>query len=101
MKVPHFKTRKFRFWFPIAVAVLVSIVIVPLYLRGQQSSLQVGYSVITPDPGTRRPVGTALFSVTNSQGVLVSQAGIEAVEPIRRGRFFVDEEGSRTGFALV
>src|SRR5436190_8369061 len=91
MKVRHFKT-KFWFLFLIAASSLV---------QGQQAALQVGYAVVTPDPGQRRPVGTALFSVTNSQNVLVSQAGVEGVEPIRRGRIFVDEVGSRTGFALV
>src|SRR5262245_31282849 len=101
MRVPRSKTKKVNPWAATLVIVLGLLFTVSVYLRGQQGSLQVGYSLVTPDAGAGRPVGTALFSYTNSQNVLVSQAGVEAVEPIAKGRFFVDEAGSRTGFVLV
>ena len=49
-----------------------------------QSTVQVGYSVFTADSGSRLPVGTALFRVSDSAGVVVSEAGVGAAEPIRR-----------------
>jgi hypothetical protein len=70
----------------------------PLY---SQSQIQVGYTLLTADPGTSVPVGSALFSFTNPQGILVSQAGVAAAEPILSGRIFVDETGTQTGIALV
>ena len=66
-----------------------------------QSHIDVGYTLLTADPGSSVPVGTALFTVTNSQGVLVSQAGVAAADPILSGRIFVDESGPLTGIALV
>ncbi len=65
-----------------------------------QVALQVGYAVLVPAPGVRAPVASALFSVRNLEGVLASEAGVAAVEPIRRGRVFVDQLAStRTGVA--
>jgi sugar lactone lactonase YvrE len=66
-----------------------------------QTSLEVGYTLITADTGTVLPVGTALFSYTNPSGVLISQAGVGAAQPALSGRIFVDEAGTRTGIALV
>jgi hypothetical protein len=66
-----------------------------------QASVQVGYSVYTADSGYRIPVGSALFRVTNAAGIVVSEAGVGAAEPIRSGRIFVDEVATRTGLALV
>src|SRR5882672_9476481 len=61
-----------------------------------QAQTQVGYMVLTAAGGSSSPVGSALFSFTNSDGVLVSEAGVAASEPIRAGRIFVDEVGSQT-----
>ena len=47
-----------------------------VYSVYSQDEFQVGYVVITADEGSRVPVATALFSYTNSEGVLVSEAGI-------------------------
>jgi len=66
-----------------------------------QSPLQVGYSVYSADSGSRIPVGSALFRVSDGAGVVVSEAGVGAAEPIRTGRIFVDEMGTRMGLALV
>src|SRR6185369_7573985 len=56
---------------------------------------------MSPAVGASVPAAAALFTYTNSQGVLVSQAGVEASEPIASGRIFVDQNGTRTGLALV
>ncbi|MEE8348563.1 MAG: hypothetical protein V3R94_03265, partial [Acidobacteriota bacterium] len=67
-----------------------------------QAPLQVGYAILTADPGSNVPVGAALFSSTNTEGVLVWEAGVAAVEPISTGRIFVDQQGgSLTALALV
>ena len=65
-----------------------------------QGDLQVGYAVIEADPDSALPVATALFSFRNADGILVSEAGVAAVEPIQRGRIFVDG-GVPTGLALA
>ena len=59
-----------------------------------QDTLQVGYSTLRLESGTGIPVGTAVFSYTNPTGVLVTEAGVSAVEPVMRGRIFVDEVGT-------
>ena len=66
-----------------------------------QSETQVGYAVATPDTSTTA-AGSALFSFTNSNSVLVSEAGVGSAEMIVSGRIFVDESSAtRTGVALV
>ncbi len=50
-----------------------------------QQPFQVGYAALTVVPGVPAPVATALFSYPNRDGVLVSQAGVTAVEPIVSG----------------
>ena len=67
-------------------------------VRSQAGGLEVGYAVLTGRDGSRVPVASALFSF-RSGGVLVSEAGVAALEPIRRGRIFV--EGTDTGLALA
>ena len=47
-----------------------------------QTTLQTGYTVVRPDEGTQMPVGTAVFSFTNPDGVRDTAAGVGAVEPI-------------------
>lgn len=83
-----------------AVALTVLLAATGLWVAAQ-NQVQVGYAVLLPDAGVSLPVGSALFSYSNSSGVLVSEAGVGAAEPIRTGRIFVDEEGARTGFAIV
>src|SRR2546425_6309772 len=61
-----------------------------------QSSTQVGYLILDADSSTRLPVGTALFSYTNTDGVLVSEAGVGSAEPMRTGRIFVEEVATPT-----
>ena len=66
-----------------------------------QQTTQIGYTVVTRNEGTEMPVGTAVFSYRNGDGVLVTEAGVGAAELVERGRVFADEVGTRTGLALV
>jgi sugar lactone lactonase YvrE len=65
------------------------------------AQIQDGYTTLTPDSGSPAPAGAALFSYTNPDGVLVTQAGVGASALIQSGRILVDEAGSRTGIAMV
>ncbi len=71
-----------------------------VWLRGQ-SQISVGYAVLLPNAGTSSPAASALFGYSNASGVLVSEAGVGAAEPMRSGRIFVDETETSTGVALV
>ena len=76
----------------------------PFTVTQEDSStlLQVGYAVLTQTAIGRIPIGTALFSATNAQGILVWEAGLAAVDPLSSGRIFVDQQGgSLTALALV
>src|SRR5436190_13771358 len=88
-----------RLWKNLVLKLLVAVA--ACCLTFAQTQVQVGYTTLVPDTGTAAPVGTALFSYTNAGGILVSQAGVGASEPIRSGRIFVDEAGTQTGIALV
>ncbi len=82
----------------VASAALLALVLWALTVHSQ-GDLQVGYAVIEATPDSLVPVSTALFSL-RLNGVLVSEAGVAAVEPIRRGRLFVDAT-IPTGLALA
>lgn len=66
-----------------------------------QAQTQVGYTTITADSGSLLPVGAAVFSYSNADGLLVSQAGVGACDPLTAGRIFVDESGPQTGIAFA
>ena len=66
-----------------------------------QETVGVGYTVIRAEEGTPLPIASAIFQFRNEEGDLVSEAGIEAVEPIGWGRIFVDQGDTRTGVALA
>ena len=72
-----------------------------LYWVYSQETVGVGYTVIRAEEGTPLPIASAVFQFRNQNGVLVSEAGIEAVEPIGWGRIFVDQGDTRTGVALA
>ena len=83
------------------VASLVALSI-GLYSVFSQTGIQVGYAFLAAGESETLPVGTALFSFTNSDGILVWEAGVEATVPISRGRIYVEQpECTRTALALV
>ena len=90
--------RKFSFGAGIVIVVVALIALVWVY---PQVEVLSGYTVVTSDTDTQIPVGTALFTFRNSEGVLVSQAGVGASKPILRGRIFVDQDGPSTAIALA
>ncbi len=72
-----------------------------VYWVYSQETVGVGYTVIRAEEGTPLPIASAVFQFRNEDGALVSEAGIEAVEPVGWGRIFVDQGDTRTGVALA
>ena len=90
------KRQSIRLWFLPVLALTGAV-----WWSYAQGTTQVGYTVVTRTSGTEMPVGTAVFSYRNGNGVLVTEAGVGAAELVSRGRVFADEVGTRTGLALV
>lgn len=86
-----------RLWGALGCSLLVFSGVVTVH---SQSLLQVGYGVLRAGPESALPVAAALFSFRNQEGVLVAEAGVAAVAPMRRGRIFVDAS-ALTGLALA
>lgn len=62
--------------------------------------VQVGYAVVSLEEGSRIPAGSAVFQFRQGDAI-VSEAGVAAVTPTTRARFFVDNSRTRTGIALA
>ncbi len=69
-------------------------------LPASAQTIQVGYTLVTATGGTGVPASSALFTY-ESNGVLVSQAGVPATAPMLSGRIVVDEVATQTALALV
>ena len=82
------------------LGVLGLVLFMPSWAEAQDTA-QVGYARLQFDGSSVVPTGSAVFSYRNPQGVLVTEAGVAAVEVLERGRIFVDQAGTRTGLALV
>src|SRR5689334_12829094 len=96
MRTSHTSSRSVIAGVALAIVIAAGSALV-LYSQG---TIQVGYVLVTSQPGKPAPAGAALFSFTNN-GVLVSQAGVGVTDPLLSGRIFVDEASVDTGFALV
>ncbi len=69
---------------------------------GLAESLRVGYGRIRADEGSTTPSGIAIFQFRDSDGVLISEAGVPAAEPVQDGRIFVEVNGPvNTGLAIA
>ena len=69
---------------------------------GTEAETRVGYGRIRADAGRSTPSGIAIFQFRNSEGVLISEAGVPAAEPVREGRIFVEVNGPvNTGLAIA
>ena len=69
---------------------------------GTAETVRVGYGRIRANTGSTTPSGIAIFQFRNSQGVLISEAGVPAAEPVLEGRLFAEVNGSvNTGLALA
>ena len=82
--------------------VVTAVVVIALGPAVQsQTDVRVGYAAAITESGSPAPVGSVLFTYTNTGGIVVSEAAVGAASPTLRGRIFVDEAGVRTAIALV
>ena len=69
---------------------------------GTAETLRVGYGRIRPEAGSTTPSGIAIFQFKDSEGVLISEAGVPAAEPVQEGRIFAEVDGPvNTGLAIA
>ena len=69
---------------------------------GTGETTQVGYGRIRAEAGSITPSGIAIFQFRNSEGVLISEAGVPAVAPVLEGRIFAEVNGPvNTGLAIA
>ena len=69
---------------------------------GTAETVRVGYGRIRANTGSTTPSGIAIFQFRNSAGVLISEAGVPAIEPVLEGRIFAEVDGPvNTGLALA
>lgn len=81
--------------------VVVSMLVIGGWTFFSQSG-QVGYGVLDVGDQDAALQATALLSSRNDDGVLTWEAAVPAVEPLARGRIFVDRSrGARTALALT
>ena len=68
---------------------------------GTAETLRVGYGRIRADAGSGTPSGIAIFGFRQN-GVLISEAGVPASEPVQEGRIFAEVDGPvNTGLAIA
>ena len=69
---------------------------------GSAETLRVGYGRIRAAAGSTTPSGVAIFQFRDSEGVLISEAGVPATEAVRQGRIFAEVNGPvNTGLAIA
>ena len=60
------------------------------------------YGAIRAGAGSTTPSGIAIFQFRDSEGVLISEAGVPAAAPVLEGRIFAEVNGSvNTGLAIA
>ena len=68
---------------------------------GTAESLRVGYGRIRAEAGSTAPSGIAIFGFRQN-GVLISEAGVPAAQPVQEGRIFAEVNGPvNTGLAIA
>ena len=69
---------------------------------GTGETVRVGYGEIRATAGSTTPSGIAIFQFRDSEGVLISEAGVPAVKPVQEGRIFAEVNGPvNTGLAIA
>ena len=69
---------------------------------GTAETVRVGYGRIRAEAGSSTPAGIAIFQFRDSEGVLISEAGVPAVESVHEGRIFAEVNGPiNTGLAIA
>jgi hypothetical protein len=70
-------------------------------LNANAQTVQTGYIRLVPDEGSSAPAGIAIFG-QQTNGVLISEAGVPSSTAIQSGRIFADVNGPvNTGIALA
>lgn len=72
-----------------------------LFHAYSQQSLSEGYTRLSSQQGSSPPAASALFTLQNDQGDVISEAAVEAVQPLSSARLLLDQQGASTGVALV
>ena len=69
---------------------------------GNAETVRAGYGRIRADAASTTPSGIAIFQFRNSDGVLVSEAGVPAAGLVTEGRIFAEVNGpANTGLAIA
>ena len=69
---------------------------------GNAETVRAGYGRIRADAASTTPSGIAIFQFRNSDGVLVSEAGVPAAQLVSNGRIFAEVNGpANTGVAIA
>ena len=69
---------------------------------GDAETVRAGYGRIRADAASTTPSGIAIFQFRNSDGVLVSEAGVPAAQLVSNGRIFAEVNGpANTGLAIA
>ncbi len=69
---------------------------------GTDETLRIGYGKIRAGADSTTPPGIAIFQFRDSDGVLISEAGVPAVEAVQEGRIFAEVNGPvTTGLAIA
>ncbi len=98
--LPTKRSRRWRLNKPFFLLVLTGVPLASWWVQAQ-SGIRVGYVNITAAPGENAVAGSALFSFSNGDGVLVSEAAVPASRTISDGRALVDEKDTRTAVAMA
>ena len=70
--------------------------------NGNAEALRTGYGRIRAAEDSTTPSGVAIFQYRDGDGVLISEAGVPAAEPVSGGRIFAEVNGSvTTGLAMA
>ena len=69
---------------------------------GNAETVRAGYGRIRANADSTTPSGIAIFQFRNSDGVLVSEAGVPAAQLVHNGRIFAEVNGpANTGLAIA
>jgi hypothetical protein len=75
-----------------------------IFTPGTSETITTGTVRVTPDSGSTAPSGLAIFTFTNSEGIVVSEAGVPTLRPAQSVRLFDAECSSvhlQTGVAIA
>ncbi len=72
-----------------------------LQTDGSSNPLEVGWALLTPDPGSASPLAAGVFQLC-SNGLVVTESGVPAASLTNRARIYIDTtQGHDTGLAIA